>query len=218
VTLQILYTFDLINLGYHVILQDTDVIWLQDVTKFTDFDNRYDIIGSFDGRYDLKGPINTGFMRIKPSCHSQVFMLNLIHYIGLLIVGRSDQTYFNMFLREYDFKTMTLNLFSPEQFISGWQWETGKRYNHPALSNRNHAWLVHAAWTSGHIDKIRKFHRMNAWFYTSTQCPHFWNESVLPDGALIAISELINTNYSNIWGTWTWQKEAKSVWWTRIGA
>ena len=51
VALQIVYSYDVISLGYNIIQQDIDVVWLKDVRNF--FDNSYlDIEMACDGRLD----------------------------------------------------------------------------------------------------------------------------------------------------------------------
>ncbi|ETO09748.1 hypothetical protein RFI_27627 [Reticulomyxa filosa] len=90
VALQIVYTFDLVDMGYNVLQQDTDVVWLKDVRSYfyRTFD---DIEMPCDGRLDNVGPGNSGFIHIRSNCKTRVFMRTMIHYIGLVLRGRSDQ-------------------------------------------------------------------------------------------------------------------------------
>ena len=73
-----------------------------------EFYNSNDVIGdiymAFDGRGDSKGPANSGFIYLRSNCKIKIFTDTLVHYIGLVLIGRSDQRHWNLFLREYDFR------------------------------------------------------------------------------------------------------------------
>ncbi|ETO19317.1 hypothetical protein RFI_17913, partial [Reticulomyxa filosa] len=177
VTLQILYARDLVELGYNVLVQDTDVVWLRDVRKY--FSDSYnDVEMSCDGRLDDVGPGNSGFIFVRSSCKTQVFMNTLVEYIGLVITGRSDQRHWNMFLREYDFRQLNFFLLPPDQFVSGYQW--GDHSPTHKISNTTF-WVAHASWTTFHFEKINKFKTLLLWFFNHTLCPAHFDPLLLPD-------------------------------------
>ncbi|ETO24893.1 hypothetical protein RFI_12263, partial [Reticulomyxa filosa] len=175
VAFQIIYTADLISLGYDVIMQDVDVVWLKDMREYTKYGNPdyVDIAMSFDNRFDHAGPGNSGFIKINSNCKTKIFMDTLVDYIALLIIGRSDQIIWNVFLREYQFRLLQLQILSAEEFVGGWQWsEILKKKTTKKLPKRENIWFIHASWTDEHIMKIPKLKLINAWFFDET-CEYF---------------------------------------------
>ncbi|ETO31463.1 hypothetical protein RFI_05658, partial [Reticulomyxa filosa] len=70
VALQIVYTFDLIDMGYNVLQQDTDIVWLKDVRSYF-YDTFDDVEMPCDGRVDNVGPGNSGFIHIRSNCKTR---------------------------------------------------------------------------------------------------------------------------------------------------
>eukprot|EP01084_Bolivina_argentea_P310594 537497_1 len=175
VCLQIVYSFDLIDMGYNIIQQDVDVVWFRDVRKY--FENTYnDIEMVCDGRLDWGGPGNSGFIHIRSNCKTKVYMETLIYYIGLVISGRSDQRVWNLFLTSYDFRQMLFEMVPPDMFVGGDLWGNGRKKG-DRLSD--HIWFLHASWTADHTEKITKFKQVDAWFLNHS-CP-FYNRDMIPD-------------------------------------
>eukprot|EP01084_Bolivina_argentea_P310597 537500_1 len=201
VSLQIVYSYDLIEMGYNVLQQDVDVVWFRDVRKY--FENTYnDIEMACDGRLDAVGPGNTGFIHVRSNCKTKVYMETLIYYIGLVISGRSDQRVWNMFLFSYDFRQMLYEMLPPDMFVGGDQWGNGRKKG-DRLSD--HIWFMHASWTSDHTEKITKFKQVDAWFFNSS-CP-FYNDGVIPrhkDAPYYSPSGDRN---------WVWPDPNAKVWW-----
>ncbi|ETO19745.1 hypothetical protein RFI_17485, partial [Reticulomyxa filosa] len=181
VAFQIIYTFDLISLGYDVVMQDVDVVWLKDLRKYENFgDPEYvDVEMSFDNRFDHAGPGNSGFIKINSNCKTKIFMETMVDHIALVVIGRSDQIQWNIFLREYKFRLLRLNILPPEKFVGGWQWsEILERKPLTRLPPREQIWFVHASWTDEHLMKIPKLKLIRAWFFNKS-CKYF-NASYLP--------------------------------------
>ena len=168
VALQIVYSYDVISLGYNIIQQDIDVVWLKDVRNF--FDNSYlDIEMACDGRLDRIGPGNTGFIRMRSNCKTIIYMESLLYYIGLVLRGRSDQRVWNMMLMEYDFRQMLFEMLPPDQFVGGHQWGNGRKKGDQVS---DHIWFLHSSWTSSHNEKVTKFRMLETWFLNET-CPYY---------------------------------------------
>ena len=205
VSLQIVYSFDLIHMGYNVIQQDVDIVWLRDVRRF--FENTYnDIEMACDGRLDYIGPGNSGFIHIRSNCKTRVYMETLLYYIGLVIAGRSDQRVWNMFLTSYDFRQMLFEMVPPDMFVGGDQWGNGKKKG-DKLSD--HIWFLHASWTSDHTEKITKFKQLDAWFFNES-CP-FYKDGMTPKHKEPPYYSPIKER------TWVWPEKDGKIWWKTRG-
>ena len=205
VSLQIVYAFDLIMMGYNIIQQDVDVVWLKDVRKY--FENTYnDIEMACDGRLDYIGPGNSGFIHVRSNCKTRVYMETLMYYVGLVIAGRSDQRVWNMFLTSYDFRQMLFEMLPPDMFVGGDQWGNGKKKG-DKLSD--HIWFLHASWTSDHTEKVTKFEQLDAWFLNKT-CP-FYKNGATPDHKEPPYYSPMEER------TWTWPEKDGKEWWKTRG-
>lgn len=167
VALKIIYTFDLISLGYDIIHQDADVVWFKNVRnyiiKYNKIYSSEDIIMTYDGRHDHQGPGNGGFIVIKSNCKTKIFLNTFVNYIGLVTLLSNEQIFWNMFLQSYDFRQIKFSLLSPNHFVNGHQWRVKKSKKH-ANQLSNDIWFAHASWTGSHVEKITKFMILNAWF------------------------------------------------------
>ncbi len=168
VSLQIIYLRDLIHLGYNVIMQDVDIVWLKDVRQYF-LDTFYDIEMANDGRFDSKGPGNSGFIHIRSNCKTKVFVDTLLEYIILLLRKNSDQRLWNAMIREYDFRQLIFGLLPPHKFIGGYQWGNGRKRGDRISKD---IWMLHASWTTTHFDKITKFKTVSAWFLEDPRCEY----------------------------------------------
>ena len=170
VALQIIYTFDVISLGYNVIQQDIDVVWFKDVRNY--FDNSFlDIEMPCDGRVDWNGPGNTGFIHIRSNCKTKIFMQTLVQYIGLIMQHKNDQPVWNAFLMEYDFRQILFQILPPDKFVNGNQWSFKKSDMH-RFQMSNDIWMAHASWTGDHSSKITKLKVLQAWYLNQT-CKYY---------------------------------------------
>lgn len=174
VSLQIVYAYDMISLGYNVIHQDTDIVWLKDVRQYFEQNNPasqfLDLQMSFDGRLDAKGPGNSGFVRIRSTCKSKIFLQTLIKYIGITLWSTSDQYLWDIFVMEYHFRQLLYELLPITKFVNGHQWDPGRSLHDHKLSHD--IWSFHASWSETHIHKITKFKMVDAWFFNDT-CVHY---------------------------------------------
>eukprot|EP01083_Nonionella_stella_P002566 7363_1 len=205
VCLQIVYSYDLIHMGYNVLQQDVDVVWLRDVRKY--FENTYnDVEMPCDGRLDYIGPGNSGFIHVRSNCKTKVYMETLIYYIGLVIAGRSDQRVWNMFLTSYDFRQLLFEMMPPDMFVGGDQWGNGRKKG-DRLSN--HIWFLHASWTSDHTEKVTKFRQLDAWFFNES-CP-FYTNGVTPKHKEPPYYSPPDERH------WVWPDPHAKVWWRTKG-
>lgn len=181
ISLQAAFTNDLLEMGYNVLLQDSDIIWMKNAFKYLEqprFD-RLDIQMSVDGRMDFRGPGNSGFLFIKTGCKTKRLLNTMIKLIGLILVGRSDQILWNMLLDEDIFRQIHFELLDTSYFICGYQvnLQRGiKGGKFPETST-----IFHASWTTDQFDKIEKFYMTNHWYFNQEKCPSIYKYELLPD-------------------------------------
>merc|ERR1719242_2524802 len=157
ISLQIAFVTDLVELGYNVLLQDADVVWFGNAFEYLKqprFD-RLDLQMSVDDRRDFRGPFNSGCIWIKSGCKTKVFMETMMHLIGLVIVGRSDQLLWNMLIQENVFRQIHVETLSDRFFMGGYQIDV----NRSSIQKGwilNTALLLHVSWTDDQWQKLEK--------------------------------------------------------------
>lgn len=181
VSLQIAIISDLIELGYDVITQDSDIIYIKNPLYYLlqDRFKNVDIQMMVDERHDRRGPGNSGFYIVRSNCKTKVFMQTMIKLIGAVLVARSDQILWNTLINEKLFRMVTFQTLSQDYFVGGNQiniaYET-KREDLP-----NDTMLIHACWTTDQFDKIEKFWNVEHYYFTKERCPHLWEYEMMPD-------------------------------------
>eukprot|EP01084_Bolivina_argentea_P313711 543295_1 len=181
VSFQIAFLNDLLNLGYNVLLQDSDIIWMRNAFLYLRQPHlrHLDIQMSVDGRMDFRGPGNSGFLYIKQNCKTKRFVNTMIRLIGLIMVGRSDQVLWNMLLDEYVFRQIHFETLDTQYFICGYQINLDRGISGGKLPHNTI--IVHASWTTDQFDKIQKFYMSNTWYFNQEKCPQLYKYELLPD-------------------------------------
>lgn len=208
VSLQIVYAMDVVALGYDILQQDVDVVWLKDVRKYFVENEQSlftDIEMTSDGRVDYKGPGNSGFVKVLSNCKTKIFLQTLFHYIGVVLWGSSDQFAWNMFLMEYDFRQISFSLLPPTKFVNGHQFGLHKKQTKQQVSND--VWFLHASWTDQHTKKVTKFKVMNAWFLNES-CSHY-QDGVVPEHK----EPMFTLSEENM--RWTYPDPEEVRWWAK---
>ncbi|ETO26825.1 hypothetical protein RFI_10308 [Reticulomyxa filosa] len=202
VAFQIIYTFDLIALGYDVIMQDADVVWLKDLRKYERFGNQefIDIEMSFDNL-----ALSKSIAIAKPKSLWKL-LLNILHWS--LLVDRI-RLFGIIFLREDRFRALHIHILSSEDFVGGWQWsEILNQKSHSKLPNRQNIWFIHASWTDEHLMKIPKLKLIRAWFFDET-CQYF-NKDFLPRKPTQMVHENEIFDEANDF-QWNWEAHVKDL-------
>mmetsp|Transcript_42323 Transcript_42323/g.67822 ORF Transcript_42323/g.67822 Transcript_42323/m.67822 type:complete len:379 (-) Transcript_42323:873-2009(-) len=89
-----------INLGYNIILHDVDIAWLRDPREYLlKAGQRRDMLGMSAPYYNAKGGYNTGFVFVRNSTKSRIFMQSFENLAPLKQI--SDQALFNSIFRHY---------------------------------------------------------------------------------------------------------------------
>lgn len=180
----------LIDLGYNILYQDVDIIWLQDAlskaishshesfsqshelhAQEQDLYNNtllYDGYFSDDGQRTLRfAPffINSGFYYLKCNSRTKYFTWSMLAAYDYLLVTSSHQFLFNMKLLEsLDYARLSPVILNINNY------PTGIKYNHdkPYMKGFNEGiikpYMYHMCWTVNKDQKISNFKSINHWY------------------------------------------------------
>eukprot|EP00483_Globobulimina_turgida_P009619 UN09638 len=181
VSLQIAIISDLIALGFDVITQDSDIIYIKNPLYFVMQQQfkHVDIQMMVDARNDRRGPGNSGFYIVRSNCKTKVFMETMIKLIGAVLVARSDQILWNTLINEKSFRMLNFATFPIEYFVGGNQ--INIKYETKQKDLPPNALLIHACWTTDQFDKIEKFWNVEHYYFTQEKCPHLYDYNMMPD-------------------------------------
>lgn len=101
---------DLVQLGFHALTTDVDMVWLQNPLPWlvNGADTRdKDVLMALAPRGDAMGPGNSGFVFVRASPKSKIFMQSFQNSIALLFYS-DDQIIWNSMLRHYKFRQLNM--------------------------------------------------------------------------------------------------------------
>ena len=190
VALQISVIADLVLMGYNVLFQDIDIVYIKNPVPYImelnyKYNDVFDIIAMHDHRWDIKGPINSGFMYVNSNCKTKSLMKHLIGYISITILHGSDQLLWNQLIKSVPFRDINVHFLHKHKFICCRELSmittNGESFNfknnkerETFLSNQG-TFMIHAAWTTNADEKIQKFGKMSTW-YIDNKCPIYSNQ------------------------------------------
>lgn len=160
----ILFTVnDLVQKGYEVIMQDVDVVWSRDIRPWLySAGKRRDLIAQLAPYWDAKGIVNSGFIYIRPTRMSTIFLQSLVAIAPLK--QTSDQQLWNVMLRHLYFGQLSYRVLPQRIFYK----YSGRRAPRPT----NEMLIYHAVG----VDKRKHMEWHGMWFYNE-KCP-FYDSSV----------------------------------------
>ena len=181
VALQIAVVSDLIAIGYDVIVQDSDIIYVANPLPYL-MQQRFksvDILMMSDERNDRRGPGNSGFYFIRSNCKTKVFMQTMIKLIGAVLTARSDQILWNTLINDKQFRMIHFETLSGEHFVGGNQ--INLKYGTKREDLPDDVLLIHSCWTTTQFDKIEKLWNVQHYYFTKDKCPSLYDENLRPD-------------------------------------
>lgn len=140
---------DLLQLGFNIIFNDADVVWLRDPSAWlmsSSYSANMDIQLSIAPRGDAMGPGNSGFIFIRNNAKTKLFMESFKQAIALLFF-RDDQKVWNSMLRHYLFRQLHFQVL-PRNLVLDFHDSTANLRN-------EHTFILHAVGAKG------KYGRMN---------------------------------------------------------
>mmetsp|Transcript_10760 Transcript_10760/g.16029 ORF Transcript_10760/g.16029 Transcript_10760/m.16029 type:complete len:429 (+) Transcript_10760:108-1394(+) len=96
---------ELIGMGYNVVIQDADVVWMRDPRWMLKHPRLHllDLQFQLAPRWDAQGVANTGFILARATQRTGVFLRSLLEITSLYYWKRDDQVVWNSLLRHYHF-------------------------------------------------------------------------------------------------------------------
>lgn len=154
---------DALDLGYHVLYQDVDLVWLKDPFPYlSDPQHRYfDAQFMYDGPNTLHSPlhVNTGFFWLKPTPASiRFWSAVLMHYVLILESG-SQQMVANKILTGHVFAGLKLNILLEKDFANGHLFSLRNTAGLP-----RDPYVIHCSWTGNLDHKINKYRFAGLWY------------------------------------------------------
>lgn len=181
VSLQIAAISDLVALGYDVITQDSDIVYVGNPLRYL-MQPRFkylDIQMMVDERNDRRGPGNSGYYIVRSNCKTKVLMQTMIQMIGAVLVARSDQILWNTLINEKMFRMIEFRTLSRDYFVGGNQ--INIKYGTKREDLPGNTVMIHACWTTDQFDKIEKFYNVEHYYFTNETCPHLYDYKLTPD-------------------------------------
>lgn len=123
-------------------------------------------------RWDSKGPMNSGFIYIKPTRVSKIFLKTLENMCA--IKEQSDQLLWNTALRQRQFTQVQWRTLPEELFPTGIR---DPSQSQTPLRSYEHAFIFHPVSSS----KVEKLKSVGQYYFTREICPKFY-DSQLPTG------------------------------------
>jgi hypothetical protein len=154
---------DLLNLGYDVLFQDVDMVWLKDPFPFLNAPERKMLDAQFmyDGPHALYAPLhaNSGFFYLRNTDRTRAFWQvvhrnfdKVYHYAG-------QQRVVNIALVHHYFQGLKLDMLRESDFANGhlftWDDVSGLPPD---------PFVIHNSWTSNIEHKMKKYHLAGLWY------------------------------------------------------
>jgi len=157
---------ELLEMGYTVITQDADVVWRHDVREYvaTDQLRNIHLLTQMAPRADAQGPVNTGFVYMRPSKITQVYMRSLVETLPLFYMRVDDQVVWNTLLRHYTFRQLHVSILPRKHFLD--------------LHDFTAKWIdkdTQFLHTVSNSKKIRRLRNHGEWHFTDS-CPLYMKE------------------------------------------
>mmetsp|Transcript_43909 Transcript_43909/g.70593 ORF Transcript_43909/g.70593 Transcript_43909/m.70593 type:complete len:471 (+) Transcript_43909:55-1467(+) len=156
----------LLEMKYTVITQDADVVWLKDVRHYLSSEKLRNVhlITQMAPRADAQGPVNTGFVYMRPAKITVVYMKSLIQSLPLFYMRVDDQVVWNTLLRHYLFRQLHIGVLPRKHFLD--------LHDHTAKWINGDTQFLH---TVSNVKKIRRLRQHGEWHLTEA-CPWYEQE------------------------------------------
>ncbi len=154
---------DLLSMGFNVLFQDVDLVWMKDPYDFLHDTERsmLDVQFMYDGPNPIYAPlnVNTGFFFLRNTAHSRKFWQLVHQNFDKVAYHHSQQRVVNMLLVHRYFKGLKLDVLAESDFANGhlFSWND-------ASSLPPDPYVIHCSWTSNLAHKMKKYHLAGLWY------------------------------------------------------
>ncbi len=154
---------DVIDLGYHTLFQDVDVVWLKDpLPYFLDPSRQhFDALFMYDGPNKIHSPlhVNTGFFWLNSTLGSIRFWNEVFLHYPLILNSGSQQMVLNQIIIGHLFDGLKLNILLEKHFANGHLFSIKSTSKLPQSP-----YVIHCSWTSNLAHKIDKYKFAGLWY------------------------------------------------------
>jgi len=154
---------DVLDLGYRLLFQDVDVVWMKDPLGFFLHPSRQHIDATFmyDGANQFHAPLhlNTGFFWLNPTAESIRFWSAVFSNYRLILKTGSQQNVLNRIIPAYLSKGLKLHVLSEKDFANGHLFTVKSTAKLP-----KDPYVIHCSWTHNLQHKIEKYKLAELWY------------------------------------------------------
>ena len=164
---------DVLDLGYRVLFQDVDVVWMKNPLAYFLHPSRqgYDAWFMYDGPNRIHAPlrVNTGFFWLNPTPESIRFWSDVLKHYHLILQSGSQQMVVNQIIVNHIPTGLKLSVLLEKDFANGHLFSIKSTEKLP-----NDPYVIHCSWTRNLQHKIKKFKFSQLWFLDDNQntTPH----------------------------------------------
>ncbi len=154
---------DLLSLGFDVLFQDVDLVWLKDPTELllSPARSMLDAQFMYDGPNNMFAPLyaNSGFFYLRNTSHCRKFWQLVHENFDKVYPYSSQQRVVNMVLVHRYFRGLKLDVLAETDFANGHLFTCDDVSGLPP-----DPYVIHCSWTSNLAHKMQKYHLANLWY------------------------------------------------------
>lgn len=154
---------DLLSIGFDVLFQDVDLVWLKDPFDFLHAADRRMLDAQFmyDGPNAIYAPlnVNSGFFFLRNTAHSRDFWQGVHQNFDKVAYHHSQQRVVNTILVHRYFKGLKLDVLAEADFANGHLFTSDDASGLPP-----DPYVVHCSWTSDLAHKMKKYRLAGLWY------------------------------------------------------
>ena len=154
---------DMLQLGYHVLFQDADMIWKKNPLDYLLQSSHWGFDAQFmyDGPNALYEPLhaNSGFFFLRNTPESRMFWNMVFKNYDKILYYRGQQKVVNIILLSRFFRGLKLDILPEKDFANGHLFCEDKPLNLPI-----DPYVIHCSWTVNVRHKIEKYKNANLWY------------------------------------------------------
>jgi len=172
-----------LRLGYDVLFQDADLVWMRDPWEYFRRDLNVDAYFMDDGNRFVSGfgPFwaNTGFYYWRYNPPNLVMAKNIFKNVETLAITRSHQIVVNQELVEASSKMgVNVEITPLHLFPSGQQYSRNTTFMKAIRDRKADPFVFHMNWTKNSTDKVKHFRELNHWYMNDDVLDFYANDIV----------------------------------------
>mmetsp|Transcript_18189 Transcript_18189/g.41162 ORF Transcript_18189/g.41162 Transcript_18189/m.41162 type:complete len:631 (-) Transcript_18189:2729-4621(-) len=169
-----------VDLGYDVLFQDVDMVWLKDPRLYFesgsagDFDVFFQDDGNRQERYTPYSA-NSGFYFIRNNERSKLLFRQMLTSGDLIFACRSHQQILIQLLAEHNsLSGLRVKVLSRDndEFPSGFHYHMRKDFMKKLISGKTEPYIFHMCWTLNKDDKLKYMSQMGFWYVHDSCFPN----------------------------------------------